>query len=814
MSDLIININFNESNKKNNIVIETFEGIIPKLKSRKYSGQLRNVNINALSSYDNVDNMKLDQIQHILNKQPNIQISSNQYLIAAENLIGLTSIVTMGCLFYRDKRTSMFQITSLVFDSTMCKMFYSIDAVKFGGIKTKVYFIIDHLKVKQVLTNIQPKAYVDLSNKSYLLNLIFDYNNYLVDYQNKDRIIIDKSIYRDYGTEEKIVNSIQNCGWINKKSEGFIYTGKSIDNDLTRLINYGINVYTNTEKKISKADFSNIRVSYNIDWFNINGKVNIDGMEIALSDLLQLNKERKNWVEYKNQVVFIPDVLNSKHIITNSINNDLRIDKKYVINAMEVANDINGSSIINIDKLFGYNDITLIIDDKLNNILRPYQKVGVKWLLSLKKNGFGGCLADDMGLGKTIQIIAYLTDKSVKNDHNLVVAPKTLIVNWKREIKKFAPEISLYVYHGIERDYNQIKCNKVIISTYQTIVNDMDLFKNTHFDNLIIDEAQYVKNSNSKAYNALVQISASEKIILTGTPIENNLDEFCGLMKLINPDIMKSYKKGVTKDNIDNVKLFTSPFLLRRLKKDVLKDLPEKQEQTLTVKMDILQQQLYDRMLNSIKYEILKKNDRYEIKSNSIMLNGLLYLQEICCHPLLLNREYNKDGCYESAKLDLLMELLISLYENGHKVVIFSRFTRMLQIIQKRIVVEHMNYFYLDGKTKDRMAIIDEFEKCNQAVFLVSLKAGGTGINLTSADTAIIYDPWWNPSSERQAEDRIYRIGQKKNVMIYRLITEGTIEEKIQNLQLEKLELSSKILDGHEVPINLTADVMRHLIMG
>lgn len=304
------------------------------------------------------------------------------------------------------------------------------------------------------------------------------------------------------------------------------------------------------------------------------------------------------------------------------------------------------------------------------------------------------------------------------------------------------------------------------------------------------------------------------KIILTGTPVENNIEEYWGLMKLINPSLIDSFSTiSKTQENVvEKIKMMTSPFLLRRLKSDVLKDLPEKRSQVLCVRMESDQQKLYNKMLEGIQYEILRKNDRFEMKSNSIMLNGLLYLQEICCHPQLLIKELNEEGCKESAKFDLLLELLSNLYSNGHKVVIFSRFTKMLSIIEKKLASLHMNYFYLDGKTKNRMDIVDEFEESQDGVFLISLKAGGTGINLASADTAIIYDPWWNPASEKQAEDRIYRIGQKRNVMIYRIIVENTIEEKIQKLQNDKIELCSEILDGHEIPMSMTKEVMEKLL--
>jgi len=815
MSDLIININFDESRKKNKIVIETYEGAIPNLKSKKYSGQLRNVNINAVQDYNNISSIELNQVIDFLNKNSNIQISKYQYLIANKNIIGLNILINMECLFYKDKKTGMFQVTQVLFDKEIKNSFYEIDGVRFSALKTEIYFDIDNVKENQKNVNIQPKVYLNLNVKEYPLDLIFDYDNFSVNYMTKERNLEKNNTFRDFGYEEKVQEYIKNCGWIYNKNEGFRYIGKDINKDISQLLFYGISVYTNTEKVIATSDFTNVRVSYDMDWFGIKGQVIYDDDDVDISELLNLKKKHENWVEYNGKVILLPNAFNSKSILIDKSDKKIKIEKKYIAAAISVAHDINGLAVKNLDDFVGYDNVPYNIDKDIEKFLRAYQKTGVQWLLSLRKNGFGACLADDMGLGKTLQIIAYLSEKSMEDSCNLIIVPKTLVVNWQREIKKFAPSTNIYIYHGSDRDINMIGDYKVIISTYQTLVNDINMFKEYRFENLIIDEAQYIKNPRSKAYHALKSVNASMKIILTGTPLENNLEEYWGLMRLINPDVFDSYKNvsNAGSDTVERVKRMTSPFLLRRLKKDVLKELPEKQEQILYVKLGGEQQVLYNQMLESIRYEILRKNERFEMKSNSIMLSGLLYLQEICCHPKLLKREYNEGGCTESAKLELLMELLKTLYYNGHKVVIFSRFTKMLKLIEKKVVNEHFNYFYLDGKTKDRMSIVDEFEISEQGVFLISLKAGGTGINLTSADTAIIYDPWWNPASEKQAEDRIYRIGQKKNVMIYRLIAEGTIEEKIQKLQHEKIELSSKILDGHEVPLSMTAEIMEQLLM-
>ena len=467
------------------------------------------------------------------------------------------------------------------------------------------------------------------------------------------------------------------------------------------------------------------------------------------------------------------------------------------------------------NKLLKYQDIELQVSDMLNQTLRDYQRIGVKWLLSLRKNGFGGCLADDMGLGKTLQIISYLSDKSLKGTGALIVVPKTLIENWNREFKKFASEITTYVYHGYRRDFNEALKHQAVITTYGTLLNDIEEISKHKFDNLIIDEAQNIKNSRSKAYRAVRLVNATTRIIMTGTPLENNIREYWGLMKIVNPTHLsyKTITEGLSdKQVIEKIKRLTNPFILRRYKKDVLDDLPEKEEQIIYCSFDEAQRALYNKMLESIRYEVNRKADRYEMKSNSIVLNGLMYLQEICCHPRLIPKEYNKNRCCESAKFEQLLLMLDELYMSEHKVVVFSRFTRMLEIINKELTKKHFNVFYLDGSTENRQKVVDEFEKSRDGVFLISLKAGGVGLNLVSADTAIIYDPWWNPAVEKQAEDRIYRIGQKNKVTVFKLIVADTIEEKVQTLQETKKQLFDEVIEGHEVPHNIIMEDIRNLL--
>ncbi|MBR0317902.1 MAG: DEAD/DEAH box helicase [Spirochaetia bacterium] len=815
MADLILNINISESKKKGKIVLETYEGTIPHLKKQQFSGLLRNANIYGINQVDNLSPYEFNSIKEFLFSPINVQINKYQHIISDSNLYKLIQFAQMGCLFYHDKTTPMFQVNNVYYKEHSGLDYLQIGKVKIAYDKTNLFLLIKETDVIDTARQIIAKAYVNINMKEHPLELVFDYDDISVNYEDKERQL--DSNYRDYGFEESVVIIIKKHNWSYVRGTGFIYSGKNFNRDIANLVFEGISVFIDKKTQIVKSDFSNIHISYGIDWFDIKGDIELEDEKVNIADLVNFRLKRDTWLEFNGKMIIVPEALGSALKTGDRLGNTLRINKNKLVDAIEIAQECGNGIIKDLDRLVDYDAVSMVIDDKLIKILRGYQKNGVRWLLSLRKNGFGGCLADDMGLGKTLQIIAYLSDSSMKDTKSIIIVPKTLLANWEKEFLKFSPNTDFFIYHGIGRNESDIQKHKVIITTYGTILNDIGKLIKIEFENLIIDEAQNIKNSKTKIYRAIKKIKAKTRIILTGTPVENNIMEYLGLMQLINPNILSKVsfilKDTNNQHRIEKIKRITSPFLLRRMKEDVLKDLPKKQKQILYCKMDTCQKELYDNMLFSIRHEINRKNDRFEIKTNSIMLNGLLYLQEICCHPQLLDKELNPTGCRESAKFDLLLEILESLYVSGHKVVIFSRFTKMLKIIEKCIIRRHYNCFYLDGKTNNRMDLVNEFEASKNGVFLISLKAGGTGLNLVSADTAIIYDPWWNPAIEKQAEDRIYRIGQKKNVMIYKMIVEDSIEEKVQQLQKGKNDLYKDLLDGHKTPIDLTAELMYDLLM-
>lgn len=816
MADLIININFDESRKKHALVIEAYEGVIPHFKSKQFSGPLRNVNLTSVSDVSNLSFTELDEIKKIFNDSENLQINKYQYLYSVQKVPFLRNLVAKGCLFYKDRKTPMYQVENMVINSDLQDNGIAIADFIYLAKKTTLYVNYQGSTEQSNVREVIPLLYIDVITVPYSSDLFFDYGTDIIKYTQKERVLEEGDGYRDYGFEQEIINKLKQNHWMLVNRDYFTYEGTDIASNLTDLENYGIQLYTNDKKKINIGQISNISFSYDMDWFEIDGEISVSDKKVNLSEFIDFRKRKNDWRMFNGQVVFLPGKLKKiDEVSARKDGSTLKLQKQELLNVLDIADTFGVKKISNFNDLISYENVEPDLPRHIVQELREYQMIGVKWLLSLSKNGFGGCLADDMGLGKTLQIIAYLSDHSFDGTRSLIVVPKTLLENWRREFLKFSPETKVYIYHGSTRNLGEIQNYQVVITTYGTLINDSASLNLYSFENMVMDEAQYIKNSKSKAYRAVKSIQAKTKIIMTGTPIENNIREYWDLIKITNltSKSFKAISKGLEEDQIvSKIRSVTEPFLLRRFKSDVLKDLPEKQEQTVYCNFADSQKELYEIMLQSIKHEMNQKADRFEMKSNSIVLSGLLYLQEICCHPRLIPKEYNINGCLESAKLDVLITMTYELYSSGHKIVIFSRFTKMLEIINKALVKLQINVFYLDGKTRRRQEIVDDFEQSMDGVFLISLKAGGVGINLVSADTVIMYDPWWNPALEKQAQDRIYRIGQKKNVFIYKLIVADTIEEKVQLLQDKKKELFDQVVSGHDMPTNITIDDFEEII--
>ncbi|WP_455953566.1 SNF2 helicase associated domain-containing protein [Blautia sp.] len=520
--------------------------------------------------------------------------------------------------------------------------------------------------------------------------------------------------------------------------------------------------------------------------------------------------------------------------------------------AVATMRDKNFRSLIRNMKTVEDNDFE--IPAELEPILRGYQKTGFLWLKTLSANGFGGILADDMGLGKTLQVICYLLSeyqerqsqqckiretgeitmaeaeqqdgeekeqsqkqKSVNEQirrNALIVAPASLVYNWNSELERFAPELTGKVIVGTAAQRHALleaaDENDILITSYDLLRRDIDFYKKYRFRCEIIDEAQYIKNHTTQAAKAVKKIQADTRFALTGTPVENRLSELWSIFDYLMPGFLYSYSRfreelevqivqHESEEASERLRKMIRPFVLRRLKKDVLRDLPDKLEENMYTRLEGEQQKLYDAHVKRMKLLLDKQSEEEFNTSKIVILSELTKLRQICCDPALLFEEYKG----ESAKLEMCVDLIRNAVENGHKILVFSQFTTMLSRLADRLEKEETAYYMLTGSTgkEKRAKLVEEFNKEDNptAVFLISLKAGGTGLNLTAADIVIHYDPWWNLAVQNQATDRAHRIGQKNVVNVYKLIAKDTIEENIVKLQEKKHALADQILNGEDM---------------
>ena len=451
------------------------------------------------------------------------------------------------------------------------------------------------------------------------------------------------------------------------------------------------------------------------------------------------------------------------------------------------------------------------VPQELNATLRDYQRQGLNWLSFLDEHNFGACLADDMGLGKTIQIIAFILSQRRKrpNTTNLIVVPTSLLFNWQDEIAKFAPSMRLFTHYGPNRPktVHEFSRYEVILTTYGMVLSDIQFLKTFRFNYIFLDESQTIKNPESQRYKAVRLLQSRNKAVLTGTPIENNTFDIYGQLSFACPGLLgsKQFFKAIYSMPIDKfedrkkssqLQKRIQPFILRRTKKQVATELPDKTEMVIYCEMGDEQRKVYDAYEKELREYILGKTQDDLTRSSMHVLTGLTKLRQICNSPALLKDEEFKGN--HSAKIEVLVEQ-IENKSSQHKILVFSQFVSMLELIKKELEAKNISYEYLTGQTKDRAAKVNEFQNNeNVRVFLISLKAGGMGLNLTEADYVYLVDPWWNPAVENQAIDRSYRIGQTKNVIAVRLICPNTIEEKVVKLQESKTKLVGELLKSDE----------------
>ncbi|MCB1063486.1 MAG: DEAD/DEAH box helicase, partial [Verrucomicrobiae bacterium] len=455
-----------------------------------------------------------------------------------------------------------------------------------------------------------------------------------------------------------------------------------------------------------------------------------------------------------------------------------------------------------------------------------YQLDGYHWLQFLAQYGLNGILADDMGLGKTLQTLAHLLmEKERGRDQgrpSLVIAPTSVVENWQREAAKFAPELEVLILQGADRQqrFRRIPNADLVLTSYALIARDLETFLEHEFHLIALDEAQHIKNPGAQVTQAVSQLRSEHRLCLSGTPVENHLGELWSLMNFLMPGLLgtresftETYRTPIEKNGSEEKRASLArrvgPLILRRTKHDVAKELPPKTEILHPIEMSDAQKDLYETVRSTMDKQVRQALAIHGTESQIVFLAALLKLRQICCHPSLLE---GQGAEADSAKFDYLIELLDTFRREGNRVLLFSQFTSMLSVIENHLVAEKFEYLKLTGETKNRQELVERFQGGEGEVFLISLKAGGTGLTLTGADIVIHYDPWWNPAAENQATDRAYRIGQDKPVFVHKLICKDTVEERIQQMQGKKDDLASDLLSGATRSLDLTPETMVDLL--
>ncbi len=701
--------------------------------------------------------------------------------------------------------------------------------------------IDDELLEKYRAEKLGTKIFLDIDNKGNIIAEVkFCYGDNEFNPFDKDlEVTCNRNIIEEARSKELFkmynftINFKKHIIYLSNEDDIYTFLTDGIDKFMEKFEVLVTDKLKNRQIITQKTFNMGVRIENNFLHVDFN-ELGLD--ENELKDIFKRYKLRKKYYRLKDgsfinidtdgigQLVNLAKTLNitEKDIVSGEVD----IPKYRALYIDNISKVNNSNLTINLDNNFkeivksikDIEDVQYEEPKQLKGVLREYQKTGFNWLKTLSKYGFGGILADDMGLGKTIQIISLLLDEK-NNDAktSIVVCPSSLYINWEKEIKRFSSDINALIISGNAEQraelIKHISDYDVIITSYDLLKRDIEKYKNIQFKYVIADEAQYIKNNNTKNAKALKDLKSEVRFALTGTPIENSLAELWSIFDFIMPGYLYTYKKFkdefetlIIKENdslvMEKLQKLVAPFVLRRIKKEVLKELPDKTEQIMYSKMDEEQQKLYSSYLalSKVKMKQELEANGFE-KSKFKILSLITRLRQICCHPQLFLENYTG----ESAKLNQCLEIIEGAIAAKHKILLFSGFTSMFDILTPELEKRGIEYSILTGQTKvdTRIAMVDEFNKDdNIKVFLISLKAGGTGLNLTGADMVIHYDPWWNLSAQNQATDRAYRIGQRNNVQVFKLISENSIEEKIQKLQDKKMDLTESVIKSGETFIS------------
>jgi hypothetical protein len=707
----------------------------------------------------------------------------------------------------------------------------------------------DELKYEEIrgtprprLTVVAPKRRSPWDAAWLKWNLSFDYDGHEFPHENPGRGFFmaepRRFLLRDRAAEQKAYEKLWNLGFREIGSYGGLHcevSPRNLPRAVRELLAAGWDVEAEGKVYRRPGEF-NLSVTSGIDWFELHGEIRFDEKSAKLPDLLAAIKRGENLVRLDDGTFgMVPEEWVKKYGILAGLGttyeNHLRFSRSQVglLDAL-LASQPESSC----DEIFRHAQSELMSfggvepcdpPEGFTGILRDYQKDGLGWLHFLEKFGFGGCLADDMGLGKTVQVLALLEERrqnrsaaereagneNVPGRHNgvpgpsLVVAPKSLVFNWIQEAKRFAPQLKILDHTGAGRlkPIEHFENYDLILTTYGTLRNDVVEFKDVQFDYCILDEGQTIKNANTQSAKAARLLNADHRLVLSGTPIENHLGELWSLFEFLNPGMLGSVSvfkltgagaRNPAPETRELLGKALRPFILRRTKGQVARELPEKTEQTLYCDLDSKQRKLYNQLRDHYRRTLLHQVELDGMNKSKIqILEALLRLRQAACHPGLIDHSMRPQP---GAKLEMLLPLLEQTTEEEHKVLVFSQFTSFLAILREQLDSQKMPYAYLDGQTRDRGAVVERFQTDPECrLFLISLKAGGLGLNLTAAEYVYLLDPWWNPAVEAQAIDRTHRIGQSRSVFAYRIIARETVEEKVLDLQQTKRDLADVIIN-------------------
>jgi len=753
-------------------------------------------------------------------------------------------------ILYRD--LTLYEVKENI-DSRLLSPFLSLSGkVAFGSDELDTFYesILPHLSAAEnmvelpedmapiVCSTVTAKIlYLQEKNGDLIVHPVFEYGpGNEVAYTLNNRVTILKNnsgfvrIHRQDKVEEYALQLLREHGLTDSQA-GWFYPDRKKDpntwlfEELPQLAAAGFTVLG--EEKLDKLKVRRASakivstVSSGQDWFDLQVEIDFDGMRVSVEQILKSHNRNKNYITLNNgYTIKIDEQILKKIGFIHTFGQKTRDDKVHrfsrnhllLLEQILEDSDSQESDAAYKQSLAGIRHFSSIeeksVPRSFKGELRPYQKAGFNWLHFLKEYGFGGCLADDMGLGKTVQALAFLLDviADSRGKPILIVTPTSVIYNWAREIERFTPLLDYYVYHGTERekDYEVLNNTNIILTSYALVWRDYAFLKQINYFYIILDESQKIKNAAALTTKSIGSLHSDYRLALTGTPLENNLSELWSQFNFLNPGMLGTLKAfqnnfgraielAGDEQTAKKLRKIIYPFILRRKKEEVASELPPKTEIVTFCDMGKKQRQIYEKWRDYYRAAVLNKIDEDGLNRSRIkVLEGLTRLRQICIHPDLVE---GKNGRLQSEKFNYLFEQLAEILSENHKVLVFSQFVKALSLLRRQLDEQAINYAYLDGHTRKRAEEVDRFQ--NEAackVFLISLKAGGTGLNLTAADYVFLLDPWWNPAVELQASDRAHRIGQNRQVFVYKLISKNSVEEKILALQQKKRALVDNII--------------------